>query len=596
MKRRFKHNTNLIKELYGREFNIFSLLNENVNEADVNKITNLYIGHATRIKKNPSVKEVLSTDYAKRLLANTSLGQPDIKKIIELAIQIHKNREFNLGDKTTSNADNRDRQRLTIEVFEKFRDFKESEEDSNDNDMSGDESLSATKQNPKPEQKKTASGNSKIKELQKLIGHTPANGVWRGTNKTWAKWIESNKTKITGDIDIDLVKKNWKKATEAMHNAYPGTLSGMIKFVNDVKFGGAHLELQSQDDSTSEKDTDEDNTNPASDWTANRTLPTAKTEGNFIYFSKSAAKIKNLGDVLSGDTGTDAPGLPTYYVSSLAEFEAAGNSKDIFDSEVTKDSLNDYASDNLGKGGDGGFGGLQNDFIYDESTQTLYYDRVGFDNVKVKGKVVLTPDGKHLKFADNAVLPESKSRLGFERMLRLSGLLKEETINEIDLVPDAVKAGLFVKDNISDIQKLLGYNKKEDYWVASDLSKVKTIIGDITAKYESIDDLKSKLDAAMNSIDNVLTVALPFMSDEIFTPPPVVFKNITIAVAEKLGQEYANKLKTAIGKLLQKIVDKKGNSSLAKTVNSDYDGDASQMLAESKSRGQLYRERYFGRY
>ena len=167
-----------------------------------------------------------------RLIILMNAGMISSAKIMDKARELEpKYTEVKVGNKTITRSIYGD----TIKhdaIIPKIK-AKDKEEEKVDGD--------SAKAKPK---KKSTSSNS-VKKLQKLIGHSPANGVWSGTDKSWAAWCDKTLTDFSDD-DLKLVKSSWKKY--ANQTDRKPTLSGMIEFVKDKNL----IIQEEQDDQVSQ--------------------------------------------------------------------------------------------------------------------------------------------------------------------------------------------------------------------------------------------------------------------------------------------------------------------------------------------------------
>lgn len=360
MKRKFNHNASLIKELYGKEFKLDSLLSEQQQNA---------VGTPYEIKEKEKKEE-------KRFLS---------KNIDRIKSALKRGKSDKAKELST----------LPNKELEK--------------------ELSKINYNVQP-------GQMNIDKIVQQIDGLPQD--IKLIYKKGKGGYEYSLNPITGEIAI--VKSPVKGSTASKDNPKIIAKGGnAYKAISKNAFGidkgeftayNPTSEKEKEKDKKTGEETGEEIVSATTKWVDNRgdlKQPKNHSDGNFDV-GETIVQVTNLGDVLSGEGKfgkSSLPGIPTAIVSSLDEFEADGNNVNDFKAPVNpKEHLNAYGEETISFP-DGGFSGLYADFIYDESTETLYYDRfgTGTNNVKIDN-VVLTPDGKHLKLKES-VLPESKSRL-----------------------------------------------------------------------------------------------------------------------------------------------------------------------------------------
>ena len=324
MKRKFNHNSSLLKELYGRNFSLQSLLNEQEGKRGekAKKAFKNILQKASNIKvskKGETVKVSSdSTDVPDTAVSfNDAISQMK-EELKDPNITPEKIQQIENISNTLSDAASAD-QKTQLRAINRQASKLQKKSASTDK-----ETVSATKQGSTPQQKKKSSGNSKVRELQELIGHEPVNGVWSGTDKTWAAWVDKNKSGIPSvmpddDKTIELIKSSWKKASAKSNGTYTGNIDGMIKFVKDFSTETTTGEGEQEPDN---KDADEIEKKATGDWAKDRAKNIKdflKKHGEVKYsqaFTDSEAINCKVGQLLTSD-----PGLPIDLVYTFAEFK-----------------------------------------------------------------------------------------------------------------------------------------------------------------------------------------------------------------------------------------------------------------------------------
>jgi hypothetical protein len=203
MKRKFAHNTRLIQELYGNNFNVLSLLNEDKGNKLLGKITGKLKDLKQSIKKGKvptgDGKYVSFSDAIKMLEKELDEG-PGLQR----AMQIE-----NISQQLAYVVNNNKEQKSK---FDAINDRASKIVDEKTKGLSGSKKQKAKEKAGKvtdkiPNEKavdiKSKSKNEKISVIQKAIG-TNADGKWGPkTNDAWHEWVANNWNKINKLIDSE---------------------------------------------------------------------------------------------------------------------------------------------------------------------------------------------------------------------------------------------------------------------------------------------------------------------------------------------------------------------------------------------------------
>lgn len=272
MKRRFNHNAKIIQELYGRNFSITSLLNENVfTDDNVNFLTTSYIKYVEKdgIKVTDIAKK--GGDFESQLKKRRpQLNMGDaIAFLTKLDDLTEKDPEIIAMEDPGSNRQPYDR--LASQVAASL---------SKSNQSSGEtQGNAATEEKPSPPKGKGKKPNSKVKAIQEFIDpdekYTKSNGFWtQKTNDAWYAWCGSSDfydlLREVSDSKISQENKNkltryganlnkQKAHITAQQAGFTPNLDGVYNFVMALAAGGKVKTLPPGRGPKPEKDSKEDN-------------------------------------------------------------------------------------------------------------------------------------------------------------------------------------------------------------------------------------------------------------------------------------------------------------------------------------------------
>lgn len=393
MRRRFNHNARVIQELYGRNFSLESLLNE--DEAKTDDTADVKISDATKDTVISRIKNVFKSKN--KSVSDNAIQQKGLINIIVSRGEItNKDTPDAIGEKIASIRD---------EDIEKAIAVGEEEAKTGGGSSGGSAKTGGA-----------TSKTDKIKEIQKIIG-ADSDGKWGPkTNAAWKTWVTSNKDKIikylqdTNKDETGDGIENLQAAELAGKGGHDKNLDGVYDFCIAIKGGNFDKnEPEKKDKNDGEEGSNEGSKKGDESWVNNRWEDKAQAKE---VINTLHGKHKELYDAwpmmgrvdVAVGAALKAGKLHVGFVRSKTEFtEKKGESSFMnliqtggyssiedfigFDDEA----LNIYSK----SGGVIDTGDLGGDLYYDEYTKQLLLDSAGGDYI-IKG-IYLSDDKKYLK-------------------------------------------------------------------------------------------------------------------------------------------------------------------------------------------------------
>ena len=195
MKRKYRHNKNLIQELYGRSFTLESLLNE--QEAGVKEKFKQIIRKAKGINVRKKGEDKVSITSASADVEDTAISIDDA--ISQLNTE--------LADEGITD----ERKAQIANISDKLSKVVSSEQSAQFEKINSQAGGSSSVAGTKDKKSSSKSGNSKVVNIQKIIDpdakYTKPDGKWgKGTSKAWHEWVASNFEAINKLIKDEGVK------------------------------------------------------------------------------------------------------------------------------------------------------------------------------------------------------------------------------------------------------------------------------------------------------------------------------------------------------------------------------------------------------
>ena len=320
MKRKYNHNKNLIQELYGRNFTLENLLNEQ-DEGVKGKFKQI-IHRAKGINVRKKGEDKVSITSASADVDDTAISIDDA--ISQLSTELA---DESITDERKAQIANISAQLSKVVSGEQSAQFEEI------NSQAGGSSAVAGTKDKKSSSSKSSSksGNSKVANIQKIIDpnaeNTKADGKWgKGTSKAWHAWVASNieainnlikdeAEKLAGNSDDSKIKAH----ILAERAGFTPNVAGVELLCNEIS--GAQSDTE--DNPEAEKD------EPSSDWASKRPTDVKEiiddlNEKYPAVYDKAVQLNGYSGDVNIYKALTKngvCPGLSTVYVKPSDEFK-----------------------------------------------------------------------------------------------------------------------------------------------------------------------------------------------------------------------------------------------------------------------------------
>ena len=390
MRRRFNHNARVIQELYGRNFSLESLLNEDETKND--DTADVKISDATKDTVITRIKNVFKNK-------NKSVSDDAIQQKGLINIIVNK---ASITDEDNPNIINDKIARIQDEDINKAIAAGEKEAKTGGGTKTGG----------------ATSKTDKIKEIQTIIGTEP-DGKWGPkTNAAWKTWVTSNKEKIIEYLkDTNPDEKgdgieNLQAAELAGKGGHDKTLDGVYEFCIAIKEGNFDKkdgDEEKKEDDKDKKDGEEGSKKGDESWKANRWADkkAAKLGVNALNrkFSDLYDAWPMVGscDVAVGEALQQGK-LHIGFVRTKSEFTRADEFMDLIDmggySSIEDfigfgdEGINIYS--NKGSVIDASETSSSGDLYYDEYAKELLLDSPSGDYI-IKG-IYLTDDKLYLKY------------------------------------------------------------------------------------------------------------------------------------------------------------------------------------------------------
>ena len=244
MKRKFNHNASLIRELYGREFSLMNLLNENVfaDKDVINFLTTAYIKYVEKDGKAATSLSKIGGPFETQLKKRhpeLSMGEA-IAFLTKLDALAEKDPDvIDMAAKGTSGSARAPYERLAARVAASLS-------KSNKRAPGGSQTQSAKgKKTPSKKGKsRKKKGNELVKKIQEIIDpgqeFTSHDGFWGSkTDEAWFSWVDKNKAKINKLIvdeakHLDVSKPSVSEDIDAVEVAERAAFTRNIQGVYDL--------------------------------------------------------------------------------------------------------------------------------------------------------------------------------------------------------------------------------------------------------------------------------------------------------------------------------------------------------------------------